>query len=76
LKTESHAELFLRARIMLRALDLASAVTTHLNAVRPASRQAGSPLGRSTYCFKYASLPDDSARLSHLATTRFRDEPS
>ena len=38
------------------ALDLASAVTTHLDAVGPAFRQAGSPFGRSTYCFKYASL--------------------
>ena len=31
----------------------------------PASRQAGSPLGRSTYCFKYASLPSQ-ARLWSL----------
>jgi hypothetical protein len=50
--------------------------TTSLDAVSPASRQAGSPLGRSTYCFKYASLPHDSARLSRMATPRFRDEPS
>jgi len=42
----------------------------------PASMQAGSPLGRSTYCFKYASLPRGSARLSRVATARFRDEPS
>ncbi len=49
---------------------------TSLDAVGPASRQAGSPLGRSTYCFKYASLPYGSARLSRVATSRFRDEPS
>jgi len=42
----------------------------------PASRQAGSLFGRSTYCFKYASLPHGSARLSRMATARFRDEPS
>jgi hypothetical protein len=52
------------------------AATTRLDAVSPASRQAGSPLGRSTYCFKYASLPHGSSRLSRLATARFRDEPS
>ena len=52
------------------------AATTSLDAVSPASRQAGSPLGRSTYCFKYASLPHSSAHLSRLSTTRFRDEPS
>jgi hypothetical protein len=52
------------------------ATATSLGAVGPASRQAGSPLGRSTYCFKYASLPRGSARLSRLATARFRDEPS
>jgi hypothetical protein len=42
---------------MQRALDLASVVAMHLDAVGTASRQAGSPLGRSTYCFKYAFLP-------------------
>src|SRR5437870_2421671 len=42
---------------MQRALDLANAVATHLDAVGTASRQAGSPLGQSTYCFTYASLP-------------------
>ena len=52
------------------------AAATSLDAVGPASRQAGSPLGRSTYCFKYASLPRGSARLSRLTTARFRDEPS
>jgi hypothetical protein len=36
---------------MPRALDLASAVTTHLDAVGTSSRQAGSPLGRPTYCW-------------------------
>ena len=36
----------------------------------------GSPLSRSTYCFKYASLLRGSARLSRVATARFRDEPS
>src|SRR6266849_9756146 len=59
-----------------RSIDLVSAVATHLDAVGPASRQAGSPLGRSTYCFKYASLPHGSARLSRVATARFRNEPS
>ena len=57
------------------ALDLASAVATHLNEIGTASRQASSPFGRSTYCFKYASLPRGSARLSRLATARLRDEP-
>src|SRR5437867_8936563 len=33
-----------------RSIDLACAVATHLDAVGPASRQAGSPLGRSTSC--------------------------
>jgi hypothetical protein len=52
------------------------AAATNLEAVGMASRQAGSPFGRSTYCFKYASLPRGSARLSRVATARFRDEPS
>ena len=52
------------------------AAATSLGAVGTASRQAGSPFGRSTYCFKYASLPHGSARLSRVATARFRDEPS
>jgi hypothetical protein len=52
------------------------AAATSLDAVGPASKQAGSPFGRSTYCFKYASLPRGSARLSRVATARFRDEPS
>src|SRR4029077_9103457 len=33
-----------------RSIDLASAVATHLDAVGPASRQTGSPLGQSTSC--------------------------
>ncbi len=52
------------------------AATTSLDAVDAASRQAGSPLSRSTYCFKYASLLRGSARLFRVATARFRDEPS
>jgi hypothetical protein len=56
-KSEPIAVFFLRAKIVQRALDLASAVATHLDAVDLASGQAGSPLGRSTYCVKYASLP-------------------
>jgi len=44
--------------------------------VCPASRQAGSPLGRSTYCFKYASILRGSARLFRVATARSRHEPS
>jgi hypothetical protein len=59
---------------MQRALDLASAVATHLDAVGPASRQAGSPLGRSTYRFKYAYLAAPRAclawRLRDFATNR------
>ena len=46
--------IFLRATIMQRALDLASAVATHLDAVGPASRQAGSPLSRLTSCWGQA----------------------
>jgi len=47
-----------------------------MDAAGVASMQPGSSLGRSTYCFKYASLPRGSARLSLVATARFRDEPS
>jgi hypothetical protein len=39
---------------MQRALDLASAVATHLDAVGTASRQAGSPFSLSTYCWGLA----------------------
>ncbi|TMQ29286.1 MAG: hypothetical protein E6K65_09800 [Nitrospirae bacterium] len=39
--------------------------------------QAGGLAARSVNnCFKYASLPRRSARLSRLATARFRDELS
>src|SRR6185312_15844108 len=38
-------------------------------------RRAGSPLPTSTYCFKYASVPRDSACPSRHATARFRHEP-
>src|SRR3989442_15126836 len=115
-KSESTVVFFLRGMSVQRALDLASAVATHLDAVGTASGQAGSPLARSTYCFKYASFPRrlgseaclahsykgasplvesprrghtpfgtpkagvapprDSARLSRVATARFRHEPS
>src|SRR5438445_8983096 len=51
------------------------AAATSLDAVGTASRQAGSPFSRSTYCFKYASLPRGSARLSRLATDPLRAEP-
>jgi hypothetical protein len=73
---------------MQRALDLASAVATHLDAIEPASRQAGSPLGRSTYCVTYASLPrglGSGACLAHSykgasplvgSPTKGADEPS
>jgi len=50
---------------MQRALDLASAGATHLDAVGTASRRAGSPFGQSTYCVKYAFLPSQ-ARLWSL----------
>jgi hypothetical protein len=52
------------------------AAATSLDAAGTASRQAGSPLSRSTYRFKYAFLPRGSARLSRVATAQFRDEPS
>jgi len=45
-------------------------------AAATACRRAGSPLGRSTYCVKYASLPCDSARPSRVASRRFRHKPS
>src|SRR5712691_595600 len=64
-KSESNAVFSLRVTILQRALDLASAVATHLDAVGTASRQAASPLGQSTYCFTYASLPSQ-ARLWSL----------
>jgi|CXWL01.1.fsa_nt_gi hypothetical protein len=44
------------------ALDLASAATTHLNAVSPASRQAGSPFAQAWH----HSAPEQSADLSSL----------
>jgi len=47
-KSESYAVFSLRATIMQRALDLASAVATYLDAAGPAAMQADSPLGRST----------------------------
>jgi len=56
--------------------DRRYAVATSLRAQVPARRRAGSPLGRSTYCFKYASLPRASTRPSHLAFQRSRHEPS
>jgi len=52
---------------MQRALDLANAVATHLYAVGPASRQAGSPLGQSTYCSTYASLPSQAPSVTGSA---------
>ena len=64
-KSESHAVFSLRATIMQRALDLASAVATHPDAVGTASRQAGSSLGRSPYCFQVC-LPSSRARLWSL----------
>jgi hypothetical protein len=39
-------------------------------------RRAGSPLGRSTDCVTYASLPHGSARQSRVAFRRSRHEPS
>jgi hypothetical protein len=49
LKTEFHVELFLRAKIMYRALDLASAVATHLDAVaRRPRRRARRSVGQHT----------------------------
>jgi len=39
-------------------------------------QQAVSPLSRSTYCCKYASLPRGSKRLFRLASARFRHEAS
>jgi hypothetical protein len=52
------------------------AAATSQHAASRACWQADSPLGRSTDCFKSASLPRGSARPSRLATARFRDEPS
>jgi hypothetical protein len=49
---------------MQRALDLASAVATHLDTVGPASRQAGSPLSRSTSCSR---MPPSRRRLGSEA---------
>jgi len=58
---------FFAPGIIQRALDLASAVATHLT--------AGGLAARSTYYFKYASIPHGSARLSRLPSRRFRHEP-
>jgi len=52
------------------------AAATSQDAIGAASGQAGSPLGQSTYCFKYAFLPCGSTRLYRVATPQFRDEPS
>jgi len=49
-KSELIAVFFFRARIIQRTLDLASAVATTWT-------RTGSPLRRSTYCFKDAFLP-------------------
>jgi len=65
----THCGIFLRARSIQRALDLASAVTTHLTACGLAPR----PL---TVLHEYASGPHGSARRSHDAAQRFHDEPS
>jgi hypothetical protein len=62
-------EFLLRAKIMSMALDLASAVTTHLSAGRLAAHSLD-------VLFKYASRAPGSACLSRYATARFRDEPS
>ena len=40
------------------------------------SRQAGSPLSPSTYCFKYVSVLRGSACLTRNAAPRFRNELS
>ncbi len=68
-KSELIAVFFLRARIILRALDLASAVTTHLTAGGLAAQSVN-------ILFKYASLLRDSARPSRVASRRFRHELS
>jgi hypothetical protein len=59
----THYGSFLRAKIMLTALDLASAVTTHL-------RSAGSPLEPSPYC---TSTPQVLRAPRADLTTRLRD---
>ena len=51
------------------------ATTTSLHTDSTVCRRAGSPLGSSTYCFKYASDPRASTRPSRDATPPFRDEP-
>jgi hypothetical protein len=73
---ESSEAFYSRAKINRMALDLASAVATHLPGGYPVGRWAGSPLSPSAYYFKYASVPHGSARPSRDATGRFRDEPS
>ena len=45
--------ILLRPTIVQTALDLASAVATHLDAVGTASRQADSPFSLSTYCWDW-----------------------
>jgi uncharacterized protein DUF488 len=62
-------EVFLRAKIMLMALDLASAVTTCLSAGRLAAHSLD-------VLFKYTSQAHGSACPSRNATARFRNEPS
>jgi hypothetical protein len=47
----------LRATIMQKALDLASAVATHLDAVGTASRQAGSPAQSVNILFQVCLPP-------------------
>jgi hypothetical protein len=63
------AVFFLRARIIQRALDLASAVTTHLSVGGLAPRTFD-------VLHEYASGSPGSARRSRNAAQRFRNEPS
>ena len=61
---ESPEAFYSRAKINRMALDLASAVATHLPALWTAGMRECSPLSPSTYCFEYASVPRGSS-LTH-----------
>ena len=53
----------------------ASAVATHVNVVDVASRQTGSPLGRSLHCIKPASHPVIGLALKPASPTPTGGEP-
>src|SRR6476659_1471610 len=85
-KSAAQYEVAVVGDALVESLDLGRMIHDHFNCTRryaaydepgcglSASRRAGSPLGPSTYCFKYASASRDSACPSRQASPRFRYE--